>query len=48
MKINSLPLNGRVFSQLVQTVPGSVATGFGFKNEQHFESLSLLMRHNRP
>jgi hypothetical protein len=25
----SLPLNGRVFSQLVQTVPGSVATGFG-------------------
>ncbi|HET6220322.1 MAG TPA: TonB-dependent receptor [Acidobacteriaceae bacterium] len=28
-EINSLPLNGRVFSQLVQTVPGSVATGFG-------------------
>ncbi|WP_165420235.1 TonB-dependent receptor [Edaphobacter modestus] len=27
--ISSLPLNGRVFSQLVQTVPGSVATGFG-------------------
>ena len=27
--IASLPLNGRVFSQLVQTVPGSVATGFG-------------------
>ena len=27
--IVSLPLNGRVFSQLVQTVPGSVATGFG-------------------
>jgi hypothetical protein len=27
--IDSLPLNGRVFSQLVQTVPGSVATGFG-------------------
>src|SRR5580658_8567928 len=27
--ITSLPLNGRVFSQLVQTVPGSVATGFG-------------------
>ena len=25
----SLPLNGRVFSQLVQTVPGSVAAGFG-------------------
>ena len=28
-EITSLPLNGRVFSQLVQTVPGSVATGFG-------------------
>jgi hypothetical protein len=28
-EINSLPLNGRIFSQLVQTVPGSVATGFG-------------------
>lgn len=27
--ISSLPLNGRVFSQLVQTVPGSVAAGFG-------------------
>src|ERR1700733_5818891 len=27
--IDSLPLNGRVFSQLVQTVPGAVATGFG-------------------
>ena len=27
--ITSLPLNGRVFSQLVQTVPGSVASGFG-------------------
>jgi len=27
--VSSLPLNGRVFSQLVQTVPGSVATGFG-------------------
>src|SRR5882757_5793217 len=27
--IVSLPLNGRIFSQLVQTVPGSVATGFG-------------------
>ena len=28
-EIMSLPLNGRVFSQLVQTVPGSVAAGFG-------------------
>jgi hypothetical protein len=28
-EVNSLPLNGRVFSQLVQTVPGSVASGFG-------------------
>ena len=28
-EVLSLPLNGRVFSQLVQTVPGSVATGFG-------------------
>jgi len=27
--ISSLPLNGRIYSQLVQTVPGSVATGFG-------------------
>lgn len=27
--IASLPLNGRIFSQLVQTVPGSVAAGFG-------------------
>ncbi len=27
-EITSLPLNGRVFSQLVQTVPGSVAAGF--------------------
>jgi Carboxypeptidase regulatory-like domain/TonB dependent receptor len=27
--ITSLPLNGRVFSQLVQIVPGSVAAGFG-------------------
>jgi hypothetical protein len=27
--VTTLPLNGRVFSQLVQTVPGSVATGFG-------------------
>jgi hypothetical protein len=28
-EVVSLPLNGRVFSQLVQTVPGAVATGFG-------------------
>jgi hypothetical protein len=28
-QVNSLPLNGRVFSQLVQTVTGSVASGFG-------------------
>jgi hypothetical protein len=28
-EVGSLPLNGRVFSQLVQTVPGSVASGFG-------------------
>ncbi|HMD19218.1 MAG TPA: carboxypeptidase regulatory-like domain-containing protein [Alloacidobacterium sp.] len=28
-EVNTLPLNGRVFSQLVQTVPGSVAAGFG-------------------
>ncbi|MFC6645518.1 carboxypeptidase regulatory-like domain-containing protein [Granulicella cerasi] len=27
--VTTLPLNGRVFSQLVQTVPGSVAAGFG-------------------
>jgi hypothetical protein len=27
--ITSLPLNGRVFSQLTQTIPGSVSTGFG-------------------
>src|SRR6185312_90229 len=27
--VTHLPLNGRVFSQLVQTVPGSVAAGFG-------------------
>jgi hypothetical protein len=27
--IASLPLNGRIFSQLVQTVPGSIAAGFG-------------------
>ena len=28
-EVTTLPLNGRVFSQLVQTVPGSVASGFG-------------------
>src|ERR1700740_3421424 len=28
-EVQTLPLNGRVFSQLVQTVPGSVAAGFG-------------------
>jgi hypothetical protein len=28
-EVTNLPLNGRVFSQLVQTVPGSVASGFG-------------------
>ncbi len=28
-EVTTLPLNGRVFSQLVQTVPGSVAAGFG-------------------
>jgi Carboxypeptidase regulatory-like domain/TonB dependent receptor len=28
-EVTNLPLNGRVFSQLVQTVPGSVAAGFG-------------------
>jgi hypothetical protein len=27
--VTNLPLNGRVFSQLVQTVPGSVAAGLG-------------------
>ena len=27
--ISNLPLNGRIYSQLVQTVPGSVSTGFG-------------------
>lgn len=27
--VTGLPLNGRVFSQLVQTVPGSIAAGFG-------------------
>lgn len=27
--IGNLPLNGRIFSQYVQTVPGSVASGFG-------------------
>ncbi|HYK37427.1 carboxypeptidase-like regulatory domain-containing protein [Alloacidobacterium sp.] len=28
-EVKTLPLNGRVFSQLVQTVPGSVGAGFG-------------------
>ena len=28
-QIESLPLNGRIYSQLVQTVPGSIAAGFG-------------------
>ncbi|QNI38192.1 TonB-dependent receptor [Edaphobacter albus] len=28
-EVTNLPLNGRVFSQLVQTVPGSVQAGFG-------------------
>jgi Carboxypeptidase regulatory-like domain/TonB dependent receptor len=28
-EISNLPLNGRIFSQLVQTVPGSIASGFG-------------------
>ncbi|HWA93324.1 MAG TPA: carboxypeptidase regulatory-like domain-containing protein [Terracidiphilus sp.] len=28
-QISNLPLNGRIFSQYVQTVPGSVASGFG-------------------
>lgn len=28
-EVTTLPLDGRVFSQLVQTVPGSVASGFG-------------------
>jgi len=28
-EIASLPLNGRIFSQYVQTVPGSVSAGFG-------------------
>jgi hypothetical protein len=28
-EVTNLPLNGRVFSQLVQTIPGSVAAGFG-------------------
>jgi hypothetical protein len=28
-QIENLPLNGRIFSQLVQTVPGSISAGFG-------------------
>ena len=32
-QVVSLPLNGRIFSQLVQTMPGSVATGFGSSTE---------------
>ena len=32
-QVSSLPLNGRIFSQLVQTMPGSVATGFGSSTE---------------
>jgi len=28
-QIQNLPLNGRIFSQLVQTVPGSIPAGFG-------------------
>ncbi|HKR30381.1 MAG TPA: TonB-dependent receptor, partial [Terriglobales bacterium] len=32
-QISSLPLNGRIFSQLVQTIPGSVAAGFGSSTE---------------
>lgn len=28
-EIENLPLNGRIFSQLVQTVPGSIPAGFG-------------------
>lgn len=31
--VTALPLNGRVFSQLVQTVPGAVAAGFGSASE---------------
>jgi len=27
-QIENLPLNGRIFSQLVQTIPGSVPAGF--------------------
>ena len=32
-QVSNLPLNGRIFSQLVQTMPGSVATGFGNSTE---------------
>ncbi|HZR28908.1 MAG TPA: carboxypeptidase regulatory-like domain-containing protein [Terriglobales bacterium] len=32
-QVSNLPLNGRIFSQLVQTMPGSVATGFGSSTE---------------
>jgi hypothetical protein len=32
-QIENLPLNGRIFTQLVQTVPGSVASGFGSSSE---------------
>ena len=32
-QVVNLPLNGRIFSQLVQTIPGSVGTGFGSSTE---------------